>query len=104
MSDTQMILLIAMGAVVLIWIMIWVPRYQERGGKLEAYSTRNYTNANDWTADRPYPMYSSFLDHEGDYKYIDEYVQALRGDPFKHFPPTDNYTTRLMSYLRSPST
>lgn len=104
MTDTRSILLLVIATVVLAWIMIWVPSYRDREDEKEGYSTKNYTSANDWTADRPYPMYISHLDNEGDYKYIDEYVQALKGDPFKHFPPTDNYTTRLMSYLRASST
>lgn len=111
MTETQYLLLIAIATVALTWIMIWgvrgrdipAPSPSSRSQK-ERYSTRNYTNTNDWTADRPYPMYVSHLDNEGDYKYIDEYVQALDGNPFRNFPPTDNYTTRLMSYLRSAST
>jgi hypothetical protein len=79
-------------------------KHDARDELTEMYDTRNYDNANDWTNDRPYPAYVSLLDNEGDYKYIDEYVQALNGDPFRNFPPTDNYTTRLNSYLRAAST
>lgn len=117
MTETQYLLLIAIATVALTWIMIWgvkdrdsfssTTSSQPSSGtqsQKERYSTRNYTNTNDWTADRPYPMYVSHLDNEGDYKYIDEYVQALDGNPFRNFPPTDNYTTRLMSYLRAAST
>jgi len=105
LTQTQYLLLLAIAAVALTFVTLLVmKKHDARDRTTELYSTRNYDNANDWTSDRPYPAYVSLLDNEGDYKYIDEYVQALRGDPFRNFPPTDNYTTRLNSYLRSAST
>lgn len=107
LTETQQLLLLAIFTVAMTFVMIWMMKIHDRKYGIvdkERYSTKTYTNANDWTSDRPYPAYVSILDNEGAYKYIDEYVQALQGDPFKNFPPTDNYTTRLNSYLRSAST
>lgn len=67
-------------------------------------SKENYQRIRASTHNMPYPMYQSFINNEGSYKYMKQYDDGISDDPFRVFPPVNNYTSRLTSWVRSAST
>ena len=49
---------------------------------------------------RPYPTYKNLNDYEGDYKYLNEYTNAINSNPFIEFPENRNYTIALYALRR----
>ena len=85
--DNRVILLAVLGISALVFVLVWI---SNKKCQREGFDTN----------DRPFPMYRNNTDHEGTYKYLDEYVMAISDNPFLRFPPTDNYTSRWYALRR----
>lgn len=89
MDQKQSILLVTLGLSALIFVLVWVT-FGRCPEIMEGYDTHN----------QPYPMYRNNNDHEGAYKYLDEYLANIKQNPFLSFPPVDNYTSRWYALRR----